>query len=115
MSEIHGRLLIGGMTLKDLYGVVELTDECGCSPWCGHLLIDPLYNEHLETGRVYRLEMDDGRSGQIVVNRVECTIGQRTLRVEFSGVRALDPPRFSPRVDSLRAPPEGVFSMEAGA
>lgn len=99
MSEIRGRLLIGGMTLKDLCGQVELKDECSCSPWCGHLLIDPTDNEYLEIGRLYRLELNDGRSGQIVVTRVECITGQRMLRVVFNGVAPLAVPRFM--VDSL--------------
>ena len=110
MSEIHGRLLIGGMTLKDLCGDVELQDECSCSPWCGHLLIDPADNEFLEIGRLYRLELNDGRSGQIVVTRVECTTGQRTLRVVFNGVAPLAAPRFTVDSPSLRVESEGVFS-----
>lgn len=110
MSEIHGRLLIGGMTLKDLCGVVELQDECSCSPWCGHLLIDPAHNEYLETGRVYRLEMDDGRSGKIVVTRIECTIGQRKLRVVFNGVAPLAAPKYSANSAPQGVESESVFS-----
>jgi hypothetical protein len=89
MSEIHGRLLIGGMTLKDLHGVVELCNDCPTAEWCGHLLVDPSQNEHLEVGRLYRLEMDDGRSGQIVISSVEYPAGQRKLRVLFNGVSPL--------------------------
>jgi hypothetical protein len=95
MSDIHGRLLIGGMTLKDLYGVVELQDECDCGSWCGHLLISPSQNEYLESGRQYSLELDDGRAGQIVVKRVECPLGQRMLRVLFDGVSTLSSPRVA--------------------
>jgi hypothetical protein len=110
MSEIHGRLLIGGMTLKDLCGVVELHDECSCSPWCGHLLIDPAQNEHLETGRLYRLEMDDGRAGQIVVTRVDCAIGERKLRVIFNGVAPLAEPKFTVRSGPQPIESDGVLS-----
>lgn len=110
MSEIHGRLLIGGMTLKDLCGVVELQDECACSPWCGHLLIDPAQNEHLEIGRRYRLELDDGRSGQIVVARVECTVGQRKLRVVFNGIAALTAPREPTEAGAAIRDTEKIFS-----
>lgn len=95
MSEIHGRLLIGGMTLKDIYGVVELSNDCACAGWCGHLLIDPAQNQHLESGRHYRLELDDGRAGKIVVTRVECPPGQHRLRVLFDGVADLESPRVS--------------------
>jgi hypothetical protein len=93
MSDIHGRLLIGGMTLKDLYGAVELRDDCACGGWCGHLLIDLAQNQHLESGRQYRLELDDGRAGKIVVTRIECPPGERTLRVLFDGVAILESPR----------------------
>jgi len=100
MSEIHGRLLIGGMTLKDIYGAVELRDDCSCAGWCGHLLIEPTHNQHLESGRHYRLELDDGRAGKIVVTRVECPLGQGKLRVLFDGVADLE----SPRVPMFAAP-----------
>jgi hypothetical protein len=89
MSEIHGRLLIGGMTLKNLRGAVELRDECSCADWCGHLLIDPLQKTFLELGRQYRLEIDDGRSGQVVVTRIEISPEDPRLRVSFDGVSAL--------------------------
>lgn len=89
MSDIHGRLLIGGMTLKDLYGTVELSNDCQCSQWCGHLLVEPQHVEFLETGRRYRLELDDRRAGQIVVTQVECLLGQRKLRVQFNGISGL--------------------------
>ena len=111
MSEIHGRLLIGGMTLDDLCGVVELKDDCDCSEWCGHLLIDPQQNQHLEAGRRYRLELDDGRAGQVVVTTVDCLIGQPRLRVHFSGVSALVARRFDPEpADEIDARIENIFS-----
>lgn len=108
MSEVHGRLLIGGMTLKDLSGVVELSRDCGCAQWCGHLLVEPHHSEHLEEGRPYRLELDDGRAGQIAVRRVECCLGQRKLRVAFEGLSALETPRPKPEV-ATAAEPLAVF------
>jgi len=110
MSEIHGRLLIGGMTLKDLYGAVTLNSECPTSAWCGHLLVDPAHIEYLETGRSYRLEMDDGRSGQIVVSRVECLVGQRRVQVLFEGISTLKEARPAPTMAPAEFQHEGVFS-----
>lgn len=110
MSNVHGRLLIGGMTLKDLYGVVELRDDCGCAQWCGHVLVDPQHNEYLESGRPYRLELDDGRSGQIVVRRVECALGQKLLQVVFDGVSPLESPRTNPAERPREAAALGALS-----
>ena len=117
MSEIHGRLLIGGMILRDLYGSVALKSDCPSAEWCGHLLVDPADNEYLETGRSYRLELDDGRSGKIVVTRVECLIGQRRLRVLFDGISALSESRperaeSRPVRETVRfeTAPEGAWS-----
>ncbi|MGQ0633950.1 MAG: hypothetical protein ACT4QC_05035 [Planctomycetaceae bacterium] len=109
MSEVHGRLLIGGMTLKDLYGVVELKNDCGCAEWCGHLLVEPHFNECLEPGRPYRLELDDGRSGQIALTSVECPPGVCKLRVAFDGLSPLSSPRPAPVVESARTEPLEVF------
>ncbi|MSR57361.1 MAG: hypothetical protein EXS05_06790 [Planctomycetaceae bacterium] len=110
MSEIHGRLLIGGMTLNDLCGVVELKKDCACAEWCGHLLIAPAQNQHLEAGRRYRLELDDGRAGQVVVTSVEGLVGQPRLRVLFDGVSALVGPRFEVESKAADVDSLGVYS-----
>lgn len=110
MSEIHGRLLIGGMILRDLYGSVTLGSDCPSAEWCGHLLVDPTDNEYLETGRSYLLELDDGRAGKIVVSRVECLIGQRRLRVVFDGTSTLTAARTAREPVPAEAMPEGAWS-----
>ncbi len=109
MAEIHGRLLIGGMTLKDLYGVVELKSDCGCAEWCGHLLVEPHFNEYLEPRRPYRLELQDGRSGQIAVTQVECPPGMRKLRVVFEGLSPLAAPPPATAEEPAHAEPLEVF------
>jgi hypothetical protein len=109
MSKIHGRLLIGGMTLKDLHGVVELKSDCGCAEWCGHLLVEPHLKDFLEPRRPYRLELDDGRSGQIAVTRVECPPGATKLCVGFDGLSPLAAPRPLTVDESAHAEPLGVF------
>lgn len=112
MSEIHGRLLIGGMTLKDLYGSVELKSDCGCAAWCGHLLVDVYFSDYLERGRPYRLELDDGRSGQIVLTHIECPRGERTLRAAFDGISELEAPRPAPMRESSGRKTAGALAPQ---
>lgn len=94
MSEIHGSLLIGGMTLRNLFGTLESEpkETAQSAKWWGELLIEPSQNEYLESGRPYRLELEDGRAGQVVVRCVECGPGQGRLRVRFDGLSSLQNP-----------------------
>jgi hypothetical protein len=70
MRDLEGELLIGGMTLKRLH--VELTDE---EPHInshdyllsGRLTLAPQERELLVVGRRYRLQLGDGRAGQVVI------------------------------------------------
>ena len=65
MGEIQGRLLIGGMVLRNLEASLDegsLDSEFG---WTGSLLIDPPLQECLQLHRPCRLELDDERAGQI--------------------------------------------------
>ena len=87
MSEFHGRLLIGGMTLGNLFGTLE--QESPSQTCQGEILIDPSQNEYLESGRPYRLELEDGRAAQIVLTRVECILSQPKLRVAFNSLSPL--------------------------
>lgn len=89
MSEFRADLLIGGMALKNLVGMIE--DEAAAleANWSGALMIDPLQNRYLASGRPYRLELEDGRAGKIVIERVDCVPGQRELRVVFAGLTSL--------------------------
>lgn len=73
MHEFHGHLLIGGMTLKDLDG--ELEEEAPqdeSSDWrlAGRVNLQAQAQPHLEVGRTYRLQLDDGRAGQVVLRKV---------------------------------------------
>ena len=95
MVEIRGRLLIGGMVLRNLEGCLDDEKFDLESEWGGYLLVDPPQHECLETGRTYRLELDDGRAGQIEVSRLECVAGQRRLRVQISGRSPLKWPAWA--------------------
>lgn len=70
MRPFHGRLLIGGMTIEDLQG--ELREEAprdDSGEWLleGSVRVEAPVQAHLELNRTYRLQLDDGRAGQIVV------------------------------------------------
>lgn len=73
MHEVDGDLLIGGERLKHVH--IELEEEQpqpGCKDWklAGHLHLTPEQSELLETDRPYRLQLDDGRAGQVIVSRI---------------------------------------------
>ena len=90
MNEIHGQLLIGGLRLKDVRGTLEQeADVDSGSGWSGQLLVDAEQVDLLETARAYRLELDDGRAGQVVVARVEMLPGQRRIKIIYRGTSPL--------------------------
>jgi hypothetical protein len=102
MSEFHGNLLIGGMALKNVVGTLERDESSPDGTWRGELAIDPNQNEYLESGRPYRLELEDGRAGKIVIKCVDCVVGQRKLRAVFDVLTALEGRLPSPqREDSI--------------
>jgi hypothetical protein len=66
-------LLIGGMALKDLEGELEQEapdHDSGDWTLAGKVNLQAQAQELLEVGRTYRLLLDDGRAGQVVVNNV---------------------------------------------
>lgn len=85
MGEIRGRLLIGGMVLRNLEGSLEGDALDSESAWAGYLWLEPPQQECLQLGRSYRLELDDERAGQIEITHIECVPGQRRLRVHLQG------------------------------
>jgi hypothetical protein len=89
MREFDGNLLIGGMTLKHLHG--ELQEEAraqGSRDWLltGRLSITPHERPLLELHRTYRLELEDGRAGQVILSRIE-PVDAEHLLVEFAANR----------------------------
>jgi hypothetical protein len=68
MHEFEGNLLIGGAALKRLHG--DLEDEQpqdGSCEWLlsGHLRLSPQDWANVKVDRTYRLELTDGRCGQV--------------------------------------------------
>ncbi len=90
MAEIHGQLLIGGLRLKDIQGTLEQEPDSNSRPrWSGQLLLDVEQGNLLETSRPYRLELDDGRAGQVILARVEILPGQPRVKVLYQGTSPL--------------------------
>jgi hypothetical protein len=73
MHESHGDLLIGGQRIKHVHCELEeeqpLTDS---KEWnlAGHLHLTSEQSKLLETDRPYRLQLEDGRAGQVVVSQI---------------------------------------------
>lgn len=93
MGEIRGRLLIGGMVLRNLEASLDQGANVSESGWRGCLWIEPPHHECLQLGRPYRLELDDERAGQIEVTHIEGVPGERRLRVQ---IRGCTPLKWSP-------------------
>jgi hypothetical protein len=75
MHEFDGELLIGGLRLKNLHGELEgeIPQPDDAREWqlSGRLHISAEQSELLQLDRTYRLQLDDGRAGQVVVRRIE--------------------------------------------
>ena len=85
MQEFHGDLLIGGMALRQLHGELEQEqpqEESGDWMLAGHLHLSPQQKALLDLHRPYRLQLDDGRAGQVVVSRIAAETEQELL-VDF--------------------------------
>jgi hypothetical protein len=73
MLEFDGELLIGGIRLKHVHG--ELRDESpqpDSQEWklAGRLHLPVEQTELLQLDRTYRLQLEDGRAGQVVVSSI---------------------------------------------
>jgi hypothetical protein len=96
MSESDGDLLIGGDRLKHVH--VELEDEqpqAGSCEWvlAGHLHLTREQSQHLETDRPYRLQLADGRCGQVIVSRIAADGKPDKLLADFQPKRCEEKPR----------------------
>src|SRR5687768_6086776 len=74
MHDFEGDLLIGGMRLKHLHGELEQEGpEAKNGEWllAGRLDLSPEEQKLLELNRRYRLQLEDGRAGQVVISNIE--------------------------------------------
>ena len=88
MESVHGNLLLGGMSLDDIDAVLESDmgeDLTASAHWCGHAAVDTSVAHCLETGRRYRLELDDGRTGMLVIREMHLGDSCNDLVLEFEG------------------------------
>lgn len=92
MQFFHGDLLIGGATFRRLHGQLKLEEPSPDSTdWqlAGRLELTRRQVECLELNRQYRLELEDGRAGAVVVSRVDAS--------EIGAVVDFEPPRRRPK------------------
>lgn len=91
MHEFQGDLLIGGARIRRVHGELEAeVPQPHSREWslAGHLHLTPDQSELLETDRPYRLQLDDGRAGQVVVSRIAADGKPDELLVDFQPKRA---------------------------
>jgi len=96
VHESHGDLLIGGDRLKHLQ--VDLEDvqpQHGSRDWvlAGHLHLTADQCRLVETDRPYRLELADGRAGQVVVCRIQDDGQPNNLLADFGPRQLAQRPR----------------------
>lgn len=82
MQEVDGELLIGGARLAPLQCELD-EDQCAghAHEWrlSGRLKLPPADTSRLELERTYRLQLADGRAGQIVVTHFAALDGQAVI------------------------------------
>ena len=86
MQEFEGDLLIGGDRIKHIH--VDLEDEQpqdGSREWVltGHIHLTPEQSQLVETERPYRLQLADGRAGQVIVSRIAANGKPDDLLADF--------------------------------
>ena len=90
MHEFDGDLLIGGLRLKHVHGELEKDEPLPNTSdhlLSGKLNVDEAQKELIECGRRYRLQIDDGPAGPVVVSRIND--GQdHSLTLEFEPIAA---------------------------
>ena len=73
MHAAEGELLVGGARIRHVH--VDLEEEQpqpGTAEWslAGHLHLTQEQSHLVETDRPYRLQLADGRCGQVIVSRI---------------------------------------------
>ncbi|HMC10649.1 MAG TPA: hypothetical protein VKH44_05145 [Pirellulaceae bacterium] len=86
MHAFEGDLLVGGARIRHIHG--ELDDEqqqAGSAEWvlAGHLHLTSEQSQLVETDRPYRLQLADGRCGQVIVSRIAADGKPNQLLADF--------------------------------
>lgn len=95
MHDFEGDLLIGGMKLSQLRGELEMEalDELSQNWYfSGRIKLLPEDRDFLQLGRLYRLELADGRAGQVMISRLE-PISNEHVVAEFLPQNSPNKPR----------------------
>lgn len=90
MERVRGRIAFRGrVILNDLDITVKVVEPSGQLPrWCGGFLLTDA-TAHIELDGPYRLELEDGRSGDINVTNVDYSVESRARRVLFTAAGSL--------------------------
>jgi hypothetical protein len=85
MHEAEGDLLIGGDRIKRLHIDLEAEQQLSSAEWtlAGQLHLTAEQSRLLETDRPYRLQLADGRSGQVIVRRIAANDDRKELLADF--------------------------------
>jgi len=86
MRDFHGDLLIGGARLKHVHVQLEEGQPAADSrEWAlaGHLHLTEEQSRFVETDRPYRLQLEDGRAGQVIVCRIQADGKPDELLADF--------------------------------
>jgi hypothetical protein len=91
MQAFEGDLLVGGARIRQIHG--ELKDEqpqSGSSEWvlAGHMHLTAEQSQFVETDRPYRLQLADGRAGQVFFCRIAADGKPNELLADFLPKRA---------------------------
>jgi hypothetical protein len=82
MQSFEGDLLIGGLRLQHLHGELQHedpTDESDDWQLAGRLSLCCEEQKLLELNRRYRLLLEDGRAGCVVISRIETNSPDRVV------------------------------------
>lgn len=86
MTESTGDLLIGGDRIKHVHIDLQNEQPTGnTNEWnlAGQMHLTTEQSYLVETDRPYRLRLDDGRCGQVIVRRIAANSNPNELLAEF--------------------------------
>jgi hypothetical protein len=86
MHAFEGDLLVGGARIRQIHGELENEEpQSGSTEWslAGHLHLTVEQSQLVETDRPYRLQLADGRAGQVFFCRIAADGKPNDLLADF--------------------------------
>jgi hypothetical protein len=83
MRRFHGDLLMGGVSIRDIDGVLDDMTLDGSCQQEGSFEVEAQTASSLEVGRPYLLLMDGGDSVKLVMKEIDLTSDPCRLHVQF--------------------------------